>query len=308
MTRWKMLTMVSIAIVMVTSIAGQPQLGGLLAACGLLLAILFFLVEGSRPGVRTNRPRRARRPSQLGRSRPPDTPRSLAGITVAVAAAWEVIEHFGVPAPGTLATMLFVFAVLYAVGARVMAPWVGIAGTVASVLALVSADECGVTPSRQAYVVIGVAAVVAMITFGVARLGALPLGSPLPRRRDAGTWALVLFGAVEVAVFALMPNGIEIWDGAPVLAEGGAVLLFAGIALFAAFGVELILGLLAVAVVFGETVLALAEEGVGPDSAVSCGRPLTGLLWMVACIVLTAGGVRLVSPGRSWSTDVRVGR
>lgn len=287
--------------VIVLSLAGQAGLAGLLATVGLLVAILFLAVGGSRPGSSGSdgRPqRKARSISFLARYRPVDELEGLPGIVIAALAAWSTLELFERASVLSVLTLgLLVPVVGYVIWPNAAASVLGVLGAIAATATVFTQVGCGDPVSDQGRTVYALVVVVSVVIFLVVRSRLLPLPRPLSGSISFGGAALIVFGLLETAAFVVNPNGLDVFVEAPGWAAPVALGLIVVIAVFASYAPTVVLALLALATALAQLALAAAEAGAMGTESAACGDPVLGLVYAGAFALVAVVGISL-KPGR----------
>lgn len=288
--------------VFVLSLLGATQLIGLVAVPAGLVLILLLLVRGGRP-TRGATSMRAQRPSFLARYGDLAPAGGLAATVIAAFAVWESLNFLGEPGLGLLAAGLLVPVIAFSIWPAVVEAVAGAIGAVAVTTRLVvERDDCTDTVSLQGFLLYVGVLVVAVGVVALTRSGWAPFGRPLARSTPAHEAALFAFGLLESAAFLVHPNGLDIWADAPSWAPFVGLVLVGVIATFGGYAPRLAMALVAVAVVFGQFVLASVAAALlsGTDP---CGNPALGIGYAVAFTFLAMCGLGLRS-----STPRPVGR
>jgi hypothetical protein len=294
-TRWIVLVA---AIAIGGTLAGQPQLGGLVAAVVFLVFVIAVAV-GADSG-RTKSGRKARSINYLARYSDPSADVSLGGAVVASFAGWAIVD---VTMPGAelsaLAGSLLLPALLFLLQPELGAACLAIGGVVCTVITLFRDDVCRPQASHVSFGMI--AAVLGVFgAVNLAAIGATALFSSLPKflptRLPSGDRILLLFALLDLALFVARPNGLEVWQDAPGWAMPAALGLVGVIAVFGSYAARFVLGLLALAIVLAQGTLAMVEHGLMSGTPTECGDPLKALLWAGAAFVLITIGVTIRSP------------
>ncbi len=286
--------------VIVLSLAGQAGLAGLIATVGILVAILFLVVGGSRPGSGSDskRPRKARTMRFLARYRPVDELEGVPGVAIAAMAAWSMLELVENASVGSVLTVgLIVPVVFYVVWPNGAASVLGVLGAIAATATVFAGAGCGEPVSEQGRTVYALVVAVAAVVYFVIRSRLLPIPRPLSGRISIGGALLIVFGLLETAAFVVNPTGLDVFFDAPAWAAPTALLLILVIAVFASYAPMFVLALLALATALAQLALAAAEAGALGGDTGACGDPVLGLIYAAAFVFIAVVGISF-KPGR----------
>lgn len=261
------------AAIIVLSLAGLHQVAGLVGLAGMLLIVLFVATGLSRPGATGARPlgRRAHRINFLGRYGDPVT--GLGSAIIVGFAVLEIVHVWG--KPSWLALVAVALDLL--AGSRVSRPveWAEQAVGVAAAAVVLFA----VWRSAGAIDAMFVAAVLIVVVVLMAVwFGPLP-GIRLPVTLFGGgreVRLLAAFGLIELARTLAYPlgadGGRDLWADVahPWITRTGALVLFGGITVAAAYGPRFVTGLVGLALLLA----AVALVGFGQQGGIAAGLTL----------------------------------
>lgn len=290
--------LVVVVLVVGLSLVGLTEVAGALGVLGFLVTVLATTLQPLRPSRGGSGSRSARQPSFLARYRPADEAESIAGVVIAGLAAWEILESLRMTDVRALSAGLLLPVVAYVVAPNAVAALLGIAGSVAVIAGLVvDRSDCADVASPRGLAIYGAVLVTSVLVVLSVRCGWFGLRLPLSDRIGRGAWALIMFGLLDVAAFAVHPNGIEIWQGAPTWAPAALLGLVVAIAFFAGYAPSLVLGLTALGVALGQLLLGVAAADLVTGFENPCGDPAVGVAYAIAFVVLAVAGLAL-RPGR----------
>lgn len=242
---------VVLLLTVLLSLAGAGELLGLIVTGAVLVAILALALAGLRP-QRQGRDTHAHKPNYFQRYGGFDAT-SLPMAIVAGAAIGRVASHFGGETLGGYLGAGIVACGAFAVSAPIASAVAGVAGGVAATFAFFADGACGEVASSEAVLMFAVVVAIAVVSFvGVQALLFAPrslIPLPLPKRTEHGFHVLALGGVIELAAMVAQPAGLDIWPEAGGEARLLAIVLLAVIAVLGAYGPELVLALVAIALV-----------------------------------------------------------
>jgi hypothetical protein len=263
----------TVLVVIVLSLTVGSSAAGAIGVAGLLVAVLATAVSGARPQTGRGKQQHAR--SSLGflsRYSSVDEPGSLASIVLTAWAVSQILGVIGGPGLQGRGAGLLAAALAYVAFTRVAAQVLGLLAALVSAIQLVShLGGCGEPLSAGGLAAFAVAVLAATAMLIATRRGLLSRFGRVRGSAGPDTWALLLFGMLELTAFILHPAGVDLYELTSFGQQAAALGLLVVIAMFAGFAPGLVLGLVAIGLTVGELTLAAVAGGSALSGGSDCG-------------------------------------